>query len=155
MAGCSVLSDRDGDCTARDRRFAKTLNNLPILELRPSDVPLEDDGAYFGCTDSTGFPYAGRTYRPGDNTVKDVANFYRRAAPAADWKLEHFAEINPDQPIHRALLCFSKSVEGVTSFLRVSFPGDIDSGPDDVLGPDPIDFSLTVSADPDGGYISC
>jgi hypothetical protein len=156
MAGCSVLPDPGGDCTARDRSLAESLNNLAVLQLRPSDVPLQDHGAGYGCTDSTNIPYASRTYRPGDNTVEDVTDFYRRAAPTAGWKLEYADDIDPGQRVYfGARLCFSRSVDAVAAFLSVSFPGDFDDGPDDVLGPEPIDFNLTVSADPDGGYMPC
>ncbi len=137
-------------------RLAKSLNNLSVLGVRPVGATLADRGAGYGCGDSSGTPYASRTYRPADNTVTEVAEFYRHAAPAAGWTLKDADDIYPGQRVwYGARLCFSKSVDGVAVFLSVMFPGDFDDGPDDVLGPDPRDFSLDVSADPDGGYMSC
>nr|MDT0666277.1 hypothetical protein [Micromonospora sp. DSM 115978] len=143
-AGGSALMSAEGECTAEDKRIATTLNELPVLEVRPGAVALREQGAGFGCTDSTNVPYASRDYLPA-GTVTEVADFYRLAAPEAGWKLEYADDIHPGQRVFfGARLCFSAAVEGAIAFLFVSFPSEPDDGPEDVLGPDPIPFSLVV-----------
>ncbi len=154
--GCSMLSDRwpEGKCTAQDRNLAARLNNLAEFELRTAGATLHDQGVSYGCTDSTNIPYASRLYSAG--TVDEVADFYRRAVPAAGWKLEHADEINPGQRVYfGARLCFSRSIEGVIVFLSVGFPGGLDEGPEDILGPDPRDFDLFALADPEHTSRGC
>ncbi|OHV28409.1 hypothetical protein BBK14_03850 [Parafrankia soli] len=122
--------------------------------MRPTGVTLQDQGVSYGCTDSTNIPYASRVYSAG--TVDEVADFYRRAVPAAGWKLERADEIHPGQRVRfGARLCFSRSIEGVIVFLSVGFPGGLDEGPEDILGPDPRNFDLFALADPERTYRGC
>ncbi|EFC83252.1 hypothetical protein FrEUN1fDRAFT_3632 [Parafrankia sp. EUN1f] len=154
-AGCGALDMVPGDeCTGDDRRFAKKLDALTVLEIRPSGASLIAGGASHGCSDSTAFPYASRWYHTG-MSAEEIADFYRDALPAAGWKLRHADPIHAQQRVFfGARLCFTRPVDGIETFLSVGFPGALDAGPEDVLGSGPADVDLHVMADPEDGYVN-
>jgi hypothetical protein len=145
VTGCSVLADTPG-CSDRDERLASRLNDVPELQLHPPGTTLHDH--YSGCDQDDGFAHAGRTYRPIEDIDATTA-YYRDAATTAGWKLQRVddAPVPPDGlVISGARLCFTRTIEGTTSYLAVWFPSDFgDKSPD-------VGVELTASHD---GYAGC
>lgn len=151
-AGCSALpvSWPEAGCTDRDNELAARLNNLAVLDLHPAGATVQEQG--FGCSESSGATYAGRTYRPA-GTTDGVMEFYHRTVPAAGWKLEHVDNrpVDPGEPMHiGSSRCYSKSTEGSTVFLTIWFPDDSGEDGNDPPGPGIRHFRLDVTAGRDG-----
>jgi hypothetical protein len=137
----------------RDGRLAGRLDDLAVLELHPAGATLQQQDS--GCADSTGAVYAERIYHPA-STIDEVMDFYRRTVPADGWKLEFVksSRAEPGQPrIYGPRLCFSRTIEGTTTFLAVWFQSDYDKDAADALGRDPRDFGLVVRATPDDSIL--
>jgi hypothetical protein len=124
LPACSVSVPAFG-CSDRDEEFAPTLQKLSIFKVYPNRVVELD--SYSGCDSDDGFAYAGQYYLVslGRNEVLD---FYRVAATKDDWRLDSDdASPAADQaPVTSAgRSCYTKAVEGTTTYLRIWFPGDL------------------------------
>ena len=112
-------------CSTRDERLAVILADLPIMAAHPDAATPKD--RYSGCDRDDGFAYAGQRYQT-ESTRESVMSFYRAAAAADGW---HADGENPN-PVPTAGLivsasaaCFHKEVDGITAYLSVNFPSDL------------------------------
>lgn len=130
-----------GGCSSRDALFPSTLEKDPVLELHPDGAEIR--GRYSGCDPDDGFAFAGRRYLPAGDPSGVVA-FYRNAAPGAGWTLrsEDPSPVQPGKLVTSSRLCFTKTIEGTSGYLSLSFPSD--------FGDNSREYSLELTASHDG-----
>ncbi len=155
LLACCVWNQRSGlltpliGCDASDERLAVILADLPIMAAHPDTAMPRDQ--YSGCDTDDGFAYAGQRYQTGLDR-ESIMSFYRAAAAADGW---HADGENPT-PVPTAGLVvsaaagsFHKEIDGITAYLEVDFPSDLNlpgviQEPKDLYG---IDLSGSHAAD--------
>ncbi|MFE0701320.1 hypothetical protein [Streptomyces sp. NPDC058872] len=160
LTGCSVLSPFNtcDDTAAR----LKDLRSQPILNSTPegATAPVGLDSVDSRCIDDTGdaWLYAARVYAfPG--SPQEVVDFYRTAAKADGWHLQHDPS-DSSTPETTAGLCFTKGGDGEALLLTVQFTRasdlefayDYDAGPEFDAGSG---FEIEVGSETDGARTGC
>jgi hypothetical protein len=105
------------------------LDDLPILDVHPSLAEGVDRDS--GCDEDDGYAGAWKDYRSSE-TLPRVQAFYAQAAQADGWSPEG------------APGCFSKTINGATAYLQLSFSPRTEAAPGN-------DYALLVTADHGGG----
>ncbi|MGW1726496.1 hypothetical protein ACWCQK_26625 [Streptomyces sp. NPDC002306] len=161
LTGCSGLSPFN-TCDDTATRV-QDLRSQPILEFVPEGAiaPKSLASVYAECIDDDSgdaWLYAERIYAfPGSR--QEVVDFYRVAATADGWRLEHDPS-GSNTPETTAGLCFTKGGDGEALMLTVSFTNarllkvrrGYEAGPEFDSGSG---FEIEVGSETDGAKTGC
>ncbi|MEV6595472.1 hypothetical protein AB0M36_01255 [Actinoplanes sp. NPDC051346] len=123
LAGCGEQGHVG--CSDREEQRVKVLEQLPILQARPSSTEAAD--AYSGCgEDNSGdaiAPYAAQRYR-STLAESDIHAFYWDELMKDGWRNASPAippEVAPSLAFQRSVSCLVKDVEGAKVVFTLSF----------------------------------